>query len=106
MPTKDNLKHTVETLPVKFETPVVSAMYEYPHIVSLDAREKSKLLKGKMKFDGESSLPKFPITGIGLRGITRSMKSSTLKEPVHTQDLSFIEILSEEEDYRSVEVSS
>ena len=34
------------------------------------------------------------------------MKSSTLKEPVHTQDLSFIDILSEKEDYRSVEVSS
>ena len=52
MPTEDNLKHTIENLPVKFETPVASALYEDPHTVSLDAREKSKLLKGKMKFGG------------------------------------------------------
>ena len=35
---EDNLKHTVETLPVKFENPMVSALYEYPHTVSLDAK--------------------------------------------------------------------
>ena len=42
---EDNPGHTVETLPLKFETSVVSALYEDPHTVSLNAREKSKLLK-------------------------------------------------------------
>ena len=59
MPIEDNPGHTatIETLPLKFETPVVSALYEDLHTVSSNAREKSKLLnKGKVKFDGESSL--------------------------------------------------
>ena len=43
---------------------------------------------------------------MGLRRITRSMKYSTSKVPVRAQNLPFIEILSEEEDYGSVEVSS
>ena len=64
------------------------------------------LNKGKVKFDGESNLLEFPITGTSLRRITRSMKSSTSKAPVHVQDFPFIKILSEEEDYGSVEVSS
>ena len=59
-----------------------------------------------MKFDGESSLSEFPSTGMSLRRITRIMKSSTSKEPVHAQNFPFIEILSEEEDYGSVDVSS
>ena len=98
---------TIETLPLNFETPLVSALYEDLHTVSSNAREKLKLLnKGKVKFDDESNLSEFPITGTGLRRITRSMKSSTSKEPVHVQYLPFIEILSEEEDYGSIEVSS
>ena len=54
MPTEDNPGHTIETLPLKFETPVVSAVYKDLHTVSLNVRENSKLLnKGKVKFDGE-----------------------------------------------------
>ena len=54
MPIEDNSRHIVETLPLKFETLVISALYEHPHIVSLNAREKSKLLnRGKVKFEGE-----------------------------------------------------
>ena len=86
MSIEDNPGHiaTIETLPLKFETLVVSALYGDLHTVSSNAREKSKLLnKGKVKFDGESSLSEFHITGMGLRRITRSMKSSTSKEPVH-----------------------
>ena len=82
-------------------------MYEDIHTISPNAREKLKLLnKGKVKFDGESNLSEFPITGTGLRKITRSMESSTSKALVHVQDFPFIEILSEKEDYGSVEVSS
>ena len=40
MPIEDDPWHTVETLPLKFETLVILALYEYPHIVSLNAREK------------------------------------------------------------------
>ena len=54
MPIENNPGHTLGTLPLKFETPVSSALYEDPHIVSLNAREKSKLLnRGKVKFEGE-----------------------------------------------------
>ena len=109
MPIEDSPGHTttIETLTLNFETPVVSALYGDLHTVSPNARGKLKLLnKGKVKFDGESNLSEFPIIGMGLRRITRSMKSSTSKAPVHVQDFPFIEILSEEEDYGSVEVSS
>ena len=86
VPIEDNLGHTatIETLPLNLETPVVSDLYEDPHTVSLNAREKLKMLnKGKVKFDGESSLSKFPSTGMSLHIITRSMKYSTSKEPIH-----------------------
>ena len=59
MPIEDNPRHTatIETLPLKFETSVVSALYGDLHTISSKAREKSKLLnKGKVNFDGESSL--------------------------------------------------
>ena len=51
-------------------------------------------------------LSEFPITRLGFHRIMRSMKSSTSKAPVHAQDFPLIEILSEEGDYGSVEVSS
>ena len=83
------------------------ALYEDPHTISLNEREKSKTLdKGKVKFDGKSNLSEFPITKLGFHRITRSMKSSTSKAPLHAQYLSVIEILSEEGDYGSVDVSS
>ena len=59
-----------------------------------------------MKFDGKSNLSEFPVTKLGFRRITRSMKSSTSKAPLHAQYFPLIEILSEEGDYGSVDVSS
>ena len=109
MPIKDNPRHTatVESFPLNLETPVVSALYEHPHTVSSNERERLKTLdKGKVKFDGNLNLSEFPITRLGFRRITRSMKSSTSKAPIHAQDLPLIRILSEEEDYGSVEVLS
>ena len=99
VPIEDNPRHTiaVESLPLNLETPVVSALYEDPHSISLNEREKSKTLdKGKVKFDGKSNLSEFPITKLGFRRITISMKSSTSKAPLHAQDFPLIEILSEE----------
>ena len=109
VPIEDNLRHTVavESLPLNLETPVVSALYEDIHTISLNEREKLKTLeKGKVKFDGKSNLSDFPITKLGFRRITISMKSSTSKAPLHAQDFPLIEILSEEGDYGSVDVSS
>ena len=106
---EDNPENTamIETLPLNFVTPVVSALYEDFHTVSSNAREKLELLnKGKVKFDGESNLSEFTIIGMGLHRINRSMKYSTSKALVHIQDFPFIKILSEEEDYDSAQVSS
>ena len=109
MPIEDNPRHTtaIESLPLNIETPVVSALYEDPHTVSSNEREKLKTLdKGKVKFDGKSNLSDFPITRLGFHRITRSMKSSTSKEPLHDQYSPLIKIISEEGDYGSVDIAS
>ena len=46
VPIEDNPRHTVavESLPLILGTPVVLALYEDPHIISLNEREKLKTL--------------------------------------------------------------
>ena len=105
-PIWNSTEHTfaIEPLPLIFETPAVSASIGKLHTEPVDEGKKLKKEKSKSKF--KSNLSSIPIVKLGSRRITRCMISSAPITTLQVQDSSLIEILSEEEDYYSVDLSS